>query len=362
MNKIILYFLNLGKPLMITSFIITVICLPLSVGLEFRYNSQWLLYFKLYPHLILFSLLAFGVVLISLNKAIYLVRGSKKFMKNLLLSVLISIFLTYIEITSNNILLLELNNQAQSTINIPQETIVQIQQIPESLLDINEVIRGNTLIINKSKIEEAIIKFREQKDNLNQEQKQGYYTLMKNSFSYSTWQGKNNVFSISRIFYILSFFIITTVSLISLIILFIYSKSEVKSFDKYLNLLTLASVVFMTWSPLRYYYNLNTLNLIFGSSNAIGHFDAFAFLIYPIYVTFLCWKIYQNNRDLQKIGLIIAIFLILTIIGRFFSQSINDLFGLNSNLTIWIVFLIPSLVYYFYQWFQWFQTTSNLNR
>ena len=185
---------------------------------------------------------------------------------------------------------------------------------------------------------------------------------MKNSFSYSTWQGKNNVFSISRIFYILSFFIITTVSLISFIILFIYSKWEVKSFDKYLNLLTLASVVFMTWSPLRYYYNLNTLNLIFGSSNAIGHFDAFAFLIYPIYVTFLCWKIYQNNRDLQKIGLIIAIFLILTIIGRFFSQSINNLFGLNSNLTIWIVFLIPSLVYYFYQWFQWFQTTSNLNR
>ena len=361
MNKISLYFLNLGKPLMITSFIITVICLPLSVGLEFRYNSQWLLYFKLYPHLILFSLLAFGVVLISFNQAIYLVKGSKKFIQNLLLSVLISIFLTYIAITSNNILLLELNNQAQSTINIPQETIVQIQQIPESLLDINEVIIGNTLIINKSKIEEAIIKFREQKDNLNQEQKQGYYTLMKNSFSYSTWQGKNNVFSISRIFYILSFFIITTVSLISFIILFIYSKWEVKSFDKYLNLLTLASVVFMTWSPLRYYYNLNTLNLIFGSSNAIGHFDAFAFLIYPIYFTFLCLKIYQNNRDLQKIGLIIAIFLILTIIGRFFSQSINDLFGLNSNLTIWIVFWIPSLVYYFYQWFQWFQTTSNLD-
>ena len=361
MNKTILYFLNLGKPLMITSFIITVICLPLSVGLEFRYNSQWLLYFKLYPHLILFSLLAFGVVLISLNKAIYLVKGSKKFIQNLLLSVLISIFLTYIAITSNNILLLELNNQAQSTINIPQETILQIQQIPESLLDINEVIRGNTLIINKSKIEEAIIKFREQKDNLNQEQKQGYYTLMKNSFSYSTWQGKNNVFSISRIFYILSFFIITTVSLISFIILFIYSNWEVKSFDKYLNLLTLASVVFMTWSPLRYYYNLNTLNLIFGSSNAIGYLDAFAFLIYPIYFTFLCCKIYQNNRDLQKIGLIIAIFLILTIIGRFFSQSINDLFGLNSNLTIWIVFWIPSLVYYFYQWFQWFQTTSNLD-
>ena len=361
MNKISLYFLNLGKPLMITSFIITVICLPLSVGLEFRYNSQWLLYFKLYPHLILFSLLAFGVVLISLNKAIYLVRESKKFIQNLLLSVLISILLTYIAITSNNILLLELNNQAQSTINIPQETIVQIQQIPESLLDINEVIRGNTLIINKSKIEEAIIKFREQKDNLNQEQKQGYYTLMKNSFSYSTWQGKNNVFSISRIFYILSFFIITTVSLISFIILFIYSKWEVKSFDKYLNLLTLVSLVFMTWSPLRYYYNLNTLNLIFGSSNAIGYLDAFAFLIYPIYFTFLCLKIYQNNRDLQKIGLIIAIFLILTIIGRFFSQSINDLFGLNSNLTIWIVFWIPSLVYYFYQWFQWFQTTSNLD-
>ena len=347
MNNIFTSFLNLQQPLMKTAFCITVIGLPLSIAIEFSNNSQWLLYFKLYPHLILFSLLAFGVVLISLNQAINLVIEKKKLMKNILIIVLISIFLTYIEVTSDNMLLLELNNRAESTLNLPQETIVQIQQIPESILDTNQIIRGNNLTVRKSTIEEAIAKFREQKDTLEPEQKQGYYTLMKNSLSYSTWENENNVFSISRIFYMLSFFSITTVSLISCILLFIYSKREIRSFEKYLNLLTISSLVFMTWIPLRYYYNLNTLNLIFGSSNAIGNLDAFAFLIYPIYVTFLCLKIYQNNQDLQRIGAIITIFLILTIIGRFLSQAIDDLFGLNSNLTIWIVFGIPSLVYYF---------------
>ncbi|NEP83591.1 MAG: hypothetical protein F6K39_38960, partial [Okeania sp. SIO3B3] len=97
--------------------------------------------------------------------------------------------------------------------------------------------------------------------------------------------------------------------------------------------------------------------LIFGSSYAIDHFDAFAFLMYPIYITFLCWKTYENNQDLKRIGLIIVTFVMLTIIGRFFTQGINDLFGLNSNLTIWIVFWVPSLVYYFSQWLK---TTSNL--
>ena len=359
MKNFFIPFLNLGQPLMTISFIITVICLPLSIGLEFRYNSQWLLYFKLYPHLILFSLLAFGVVPISLNQAIYLVIEQKKLIQNILLSVLISIFLTYIESTSDNILLLELNNQAQSTINLAQETIVKIQKVPEIIVDVNEVIRENNLIINKSTIEEAIIKFRQQKDNLNQEQRQGYYTFMKNSLSYSTWQGKKNAFSISRIFEILSFFLITNVSILSLILLSKYSKWEVKYFDKYLDILTIVSVVFMTWIPLRCYYNLNTANLIFGTSNAIGHFDAFAFLMYPIYITFLCWEIYQNNQDFKKIGLVIVSFMILTIIGRFFSQGINYLFGLNSNLTIWIVFFVPSLVYYFYQWLK---TTSHLGR
>ncbi|NEP77743.1 MAG: hypothetical protein F6K39_05900, partial [Okeania sp. SIO3B3] len=257
MNIFFIYFLKLRQLLIIISFIVTVIFLPLNVGLEFRYNSQWLLYFKLYPHLILFSLLAFGIVLIILDKAINLIIEKKKFIQHLLLSVLISIFLTYIESTSDNMLLLEFNNQAQSTINLPQETIVQIKKIPETIVDLNEVIRGNNLTIQKSTIEEAIIKFQQQKDTLNQEQRQGYYTLMKNSLSYSTWQGKNNVFSISRIFYILSFFIMTTVSIISFILLFIYSKLEVRYFDKYLNLLTIASVVFMTWIPLRYYYNLS---------------------------------------------------------------------------------------------------------
>ncbi|NEO53038.1 MAG: hypothetical protein F6K54_08050 [Okeania sp. SIO3B5] len=358
MNKKNIYFLDLQQALTITAFIITVICLPLSIGLEFRDNSRWLLYFKLYPHLILFSVLAFGIVLISFNQAINLIIEKKKFIQYLLLSILTSIFLTYIEGTSDNMLLLELNNQAESTINDPpQGTIVQIKKTPEIIVDINEVIRGNKLTIQKSTIEEAIIKFRQQKDTLNQDQKQGYYTLMKKSLSYSTWENHKNFFSISRVFYLLSFLIMTTVSIISCILLVIYSKWEVRNFDKYINLLTLEFVIFMTWIPLRYYYNLNTLNLIFGSSNAIGHFDAFAFLIYPIYLTFLCWKTYENNQDLKRIGLIIATFIILTIIGLFFSQSINDLFGLNSNLTIWIVFWVPSLVYYFSQWLK---TTSNL--
>jgi hypothetical protein len=334
---------------MVAAFIITVIGLPLSIGLEFSNNNQWLLYFQLYPHLILFSLLGFGVVIISLYQATTLITKKHRFIQSFLIMAAISLLLTYLEVTSNNMMLLELTNQAQSIITLPRKTIEQIHEIPDSVIDTNKIIKGNNITIRKATIEQTLKNFRKQKDTLTEQQKQGYHTFMKNSLSYSTWQGKDNVFSRSRIFYILSFFIITTLSLTSWILLFMFSRQETRYFEKYLNLLTLAFLVFIAWIPLRFYYNLNTLNLIFGYSNPIGHFDVFAFLIYPIYCFFLCRKIYQYNQDWTKIGLITTIATIITIIGRFSPQSINDLFGLNSNLTIWITFLIPSLVYYYYQ-------------
>ncbi|NEQ76338.1 MAG: hypothetical protein F6K23_26835 [Okeania sp. SIO2C9] len=65
MNKIFTSFLNLQQPLMKTAFCITVIGLPLSIAIEFSNNSQWLLYFKLYPHLILSFILGAQTELFS---------------------------------------------------------------------------------------------------------------------------------------------------------------------------------------------------------------------------------------------------------------------------------------------------------
>lgn len=334
-------------------FSIPVIIFPAIVYLEFRENDRWIFYFQLYPHLILFSLLAFGVVLVNLHQASALIRRRSSFFRNCCIMIVISVILTFVETTSNNMMLLELNNQAQSTIELSRTAIKQIQQIPDNIIDVDRIINGNQLTISKENLGKALINFRDRQTNLSPEQKQGYYTFMKKGLSFSTWKKQNNVFSTSRIFYILSFFIITSVSLIFWPMLVIYERSDIRDYHRYLKLLTISFLVFMLWIPLRYYYNLLTLNLVFGNDYLIGSWDLFAFLIYPVYGSLLAWKNYQNRpEDFRRIFLIaIAIFLVIfgIVFPHIIPNIVTYIFGINSDVLTWGILLIPSIVYYGYQ-------------
>ncbi|MGK7886845.1 MAG: hypothetical protein AB4057_19735 [Crocosphaera sp.] len=350
--------------IMIIAGLITVIGLPVSIFLEFNDNNDWLLYFRLYPHLILFSLLSFGIVLINLHLALKQINRKSTLIRHLLIITLISSFFTYIEITSNNMMLFEFSKTAQSTIPEPQETIEQIRNIPKSIIDTNKIITGDKITISKLEIERAVNNFKEQKNKLNIEEKQSYYEFIKISLSYPTWEKNRQAFSFSRLLYILSFLIITIASLMNWILLFLYSKRDVRDFNEYLIYLTIASLGLMTWIPLRYYYNLTTLNLLIGSNNAIGHFDVFAFVLYPVYFFFLCRKIYQAGKYWRWISSVVLFVTSLTIIGRFFPNIINYFFGINSNgitnLITWGAFLLISIVIGLYQ-LNWLNFPRRIN-
>lgn len=349
---------------MIIAGLITVIALPVSIILEFNHNNDWLLYFRLYPHLILFSLLSFGIVIINLHLALNLINKKGTLIRHLLIITFVSIFLTYIEMTSNNMMLFEFSNTAQSIIPESQETIETIRNIPNSIIDTNKIITGDKITISKLEIEQAVNNFKEQKNKLNIEEKESYYEFIKISLSYPTWEKNRQAFSFSRLLYILSFLIITMASLINWILLFLYSKRDVSYFNKYLMYLTIASLGLMTWIPLRYYYNLTTLNLLVGSSNAIAHFDIFTFGLYPIYFIFLCRKIYQIGKHWIWISLVVFFVTSLTIIGRFFPNVINNLFGINSNgitnLITWGACLLISIVIGLYQ-LNWLNLPRRIN-
>lgn len=342
------YFLAI---IMVIGWLITGIGLPLSIFIEFKENYLWLFYFKLYPHMILFPLIFFGLGIFSLYQAIKLLRNRVHFTRHLIVVISISLCLSIIESNGNNMMLFEFNKQAESIITIPRETIEQIQQIPNSIIDTEQIINNDKLTINKEKINQALQNFIKEKEQLNNEEKQGYYQLMEVSLSYDTWKKNQQNFSLSRWFYLAGFFIITSISLMEGILLFLYNQYDVNNYTGYIYKLAQASVLFTTWIPLRFYYNLSTKNIIFGYSDAIGSFDFFAFIIYPVFFIFLLLKIYQIRRDWFTMGMIIFIVTILTLVGRFDQQLINITFGLNSNPLTWLFFLVPSLliVYIFNQ-------------
>ncbi|NET01400.1 MAG: hypothetical protein F6K61_12675 [Sphaerospermopsis sp. SIO1G1] len=363
-------FITFGQPLlnlkliMIIAGLITVVGLPVSIILEFHNNNDWLLYFRLYPHLILFSLLSFGIVLINLHLALQQINRKTMLIRCVLIITIVSIFLTYIEMTSNNMMLFEFSNTAQSTIPEPQETIEQIRNIPNSIIDTNKIIARDTITVSKVEIEQALKNFKLQQNQLNQEEKRNYYKLMEIGLSYPTWEKNRKSFSFSRLFYISSFFIIVMASLMNWILLFLYSKQDVIDFNKYLRYLTIASLGLMTWIPLRYYYNLTTLNLLVGSNNAIGHFDVFAFVLHPIYFFVLCRKIYKAGKYWLWISFIIVFVSLLTIVGRFYPNLISNLFGINSNgitnLITWGACLLISIVIGLYQ-LDWLNLPRRIN-
>lgn len=211
--------------------LVAVIGLPLSIFLEFQENNLWLLYFKLYPHMILFPLLFFGIVTIALYQAFALIKNKQNLIRNKWLIVCISIFLSItllnIEITSNNIMLFELKSTAQSTVNVSREVIENINKVPTNIFNIDKNISGDKITINKFDIEKAFSQFINQQSELNRDEKESYYKLMQFSLSYQTWEQQYNNFSFSRRLYEFSFFIITSASIMSWIMLFIYSSAEV---------------------------------------------------------------------------------------------------------------------------------------
>lgn len=333
--------------------LVAFIGLPLSIFLEFQDNNLWLLYFKLYPHMILFPLLFFGIVTIALYQAFALIKNKQKLIRNKWLIVCITIFLSItlltIEITSNNIMLFEIKSTAQSTVNVPREVIDNINKVPTNIFNIGKNISGDKITINKLDIEKAFSQFIKQQSQLSRYEKQSYYKLMQLSLSYQTWEKQYNNFSLSRRLYEISFFLITSASIMSWIMLFLYSSTEVNHPYSYIKKLAISSVFFIIWIPLRFYYNLVSKNVLFGEKMAIGHFDVFAFIVYPIYFFFLCLRIYKLRRDWYTILFISIFVILLTLIGRFKPDWISLIFGLNSNPIIWIIILILEMLYCLYQ-------------
>ncbi|ELS04286.1 hypothetical protein Xen7305DRAFT_00040150 [Xenococcus sp. PCC 7305] len=337
---------------LLTCAVIVVVSIGLPLSIIFEFNQSWIFYFQLYPHMIIFPLLSFGIIGINLYQVFVNIKSRQGSFKSkfsiVAISLAISILFYNIEITSNNLMLFELNNQAVARINLPQENIEKINKIPNSIININDFIREDEINVSKLELEDSLSRFIVNQEALNNEQKEAYHTLMKASLAYSTWENIVGQFSFSRNLYALSFFIIVFTSLMNWMLLLIYSYQDVINPDKYINSLIFSSLLFFTWLPLRLYYNLITKNLIFGTDEAIGQLDIFAFLIYPLFFSFLCWKFWQFKENLSVIISIFIFVVSLTFIGRFKPGWVSLMFGLNSNPILWIIFLTIAVFYCVY--------------
>lgn len=337
---------------LLTLIVIVLVSIGLPLSIIFEFKQSWIFYFKLYPHMIIFPLLCFGIIGIYLYQVFFCIRRQTIFFRSKFLiisiSLAISILFYNIEITSNNLMLFELNSKAVAQINVSQEFLEKINQIPNNIINIDDFTDDNKINISKLQLENSLNTFIENQGSFNEEQKKAYHTLISASLAYSTWENSIGQFSFSRNLYALSFFVIVFTSLMNWMLLFTYSYQDVLRPEQYINSLVFSSLLFFTWLPLRLYYNLITKSLIFGTDDAIGQLDVFTFLIYPLFFTFLCWKFWQLKKNKLMISLIVIFVVSLTFIGRFKPEWVSLIFGLNSNPIFWTIFLGIAIFYCFY--------------
>ena len=343
--------------LIISVSILGIIGFPLSIGIEFGWKT-FLFYARLYPHMLLFPFMFFWVALWSVYKSYGQIIIKAKLTNQVLIALFASIAVLLIETSSSNMMLFEFNKSAQSAIdfkNIPAEVQTSIRAIPNELLNLQDSFNGDTLIIGKSNIENALKEFIVIKNSnkLTLEQTTGFNDLIELYLDYpNNWKKQKlwNWWSVSRIFYMLNFWIITF-TVITFFILWKPSNDATKIFNpiKYINYLVFAQIVILSWIPFRLYYVLETKKTLFGYAGQdwLKELDSFVFLA----ITALSISTVINIfRTRQKYWLLFSTFLAIAIflfIGYAQTDLIDKFFGLQSqsfNPLTWLLYPLFSLL------------------
>lgn len=337
--------------------IIGVFGLPLSILYEFGWD-QAIFYAKLYPHIILYPLFMFWAALWLIYKSFTQIinRTDRGLRLGLLAMLAISVVILGIEMSGSNMFLLELNNTAQaaqaridlSTLN--KNTIADIQTIPKDILDTRKIFQKDHLVISKAILEESLSNYIALKNDnqITEEQAKGFHKLMEIGLDYpATWKGQKNWISLSRWFYVYTFWAITFTGL-SFFVLWVQNQDPRKFYNqsRYFEYLVVAQVMVVFWIPFRLYYVVKTKNILFGYTGLqwMKPLEPFVYLVISILFVFtLCQTIRQQHKYRMLIITITIVSIGVSLwIGYGLTDILDRTFFLNTpNIGTWI--LVPIL-------------------
>jgi hypothetical protein len=312
---------------------------------------KYIYYAQLYPHLVLYPWIFLWGAYFTLYKAWCQIRSMPNLWRQLSAVIAIGILMLCVELTQDDLMLFELKEGAESIIpleKLDKKIISSIENMPSSILNVNQLLIGDdhkkNLIIRKSDMELALEQFREIESNLDDNQKDSYHKFMRLGLAYSTWHGAG-AFSVSRIFYALTFLNIIMVVLASAIFWKEMKSRYVYNSVKYIRYVIATQIIALLWVPFRVHHNLVTKNLIFGSTEVVSKLDIIA---YPVILVLVAISIYRSWKfEASFLGGVVAL---LVVIGSLLIGSTNDsqiiglAFGLDSNPTTWILWPILNLL------------------
>ncbi|MDC0833601.1 CHAT domain-containing protein [Geitlerinema sp. CS-897] len=331
----------------------------LSLFLEFKDiniagRPKYIYYSQLYPHLVLYPWLFLWGAYFTLYKAWCQVRSKPKLWRQVVAAIGVSIVLLCVELTSDNMMLFELKEGAESVVTIGQDRIEIISKAPARIIDTSSLIDSsqNEITIRKSDLEMALENFRSNEDSvllLSEEEKTGYYEFMRLGLAYSTWKGRG-AFSRSRPFYALAFLDIIAVIIASGIFWKEIGSNYVYNRIKYLRYIMATQLLLILWFPLRIYNNIEVKKLIFGYDSSVSGLDVIA---YPVLLALMAVTIYRSWKF--EASYFAGIVALLAVLGSILISIVNPeivhlAFGLNSNPSSWGLWpiLILTIIYLIY--------------
>ncbi|NEP53498.1 MAG: hypothetical protein F6K65_33755, partial [Moorea sp. SIO3C2] len=248
--------------------------LPLSIFIEFKGFDSFELYAKLYPHLVLFPTIFLWSALCYLYKAFFLIKKENKRLlcHRIVVAVIFSIIVSFIELTSDGIMLFEIADSAIIVIpevEVSEKILSNLSEIPEDVISPDHIIiRGQTIEIKKSDVENLLqemilIEEDEHNDLITKDNLSFYQDLMQISLSPKIIK---DITSFSRWSYALSFFIILTVflTIVCFLLCIDFVSKEPKARSRYIRYLASAQIAYVFWIPMRIYYITKIKKLIFG--------------------------------------------------------------------------------------------------
>ena len=332
--------------------------LPLSIICEFGLE-KFLWYAKLYPHMIIYPMCAFWAVIWSVCQGWGQIINKYEFKWVVYIVLSISIIVTYIEVTSPNMLLFEFSQSAQSSIKVSaiKGELNSIKEIPLEIVNTRELINEDKIIINKPTLEQALFNYLKLKDNnkITESQVIGFHNFMTLGLNFNTtWKGRKNWVSISRWFYAYTFWLIVFTILI-FIVLWGQVQDPRKFFNqnKYIKHLVFSQAMTLLWIPFRLYYVKEPKDLIFNSNNLQGFqpLEPFVFIILFLLFVSTTYNIYKQQKKNWILIIMTPVVTVLTLILGAQTQLLSLLFGLNTiDERIWILFSITTglCVYLFF--------------
>ncbi|MDB9345653.1 CHAT domain-containing protein [Nodularia spumigena CS-586/05] len=328
--------------------IAVLMCLPVGILCEFQGWETLTFYTQLYPHLIVYPSLFLWMPLFAAYRAHCMIRvKTRPFVFLTFLTIFLVLGGLFFELTGDRMMLMEFKSEATTTISsqqLPQlysqwrTTAADIQSIPPEIFNTSQAfdVDGN-LTLKKSELEPAIERMLP--NNIT-----GMQALLRIATTYNVWGQNPQAFSISRLFYAVTFIAIIScgVQILALVATILFVPDSIFNKNKYLTYVIICELGILLWVPFQSYSIENTKSLLFSYEfrGTLAGLNVLLYAIIAIIALATISSIYRSaSKKYQPILLSFLLgSLLLGLLGSWFGVSfIDHLFGMSSTnpLTPW---------------------------